>query len=353
MSGAVSNETALTRSAGWGRSLLKAAGAVASLALTLFGLLAVTFALSHLSPIDAAVAAVGDHANESAYAQARRDQGLDKPLIQQFGTYVVRVASGDLGVSRSTQQPVAEDLARVVPATAELATLATALGAALGIALGLAAAWRPGGITDNAIRLVTLTGYSVPIFWLGLMALLIFYATLHWTAGPGRLDDLFQYTITPVSGFALIDTLVSGEEGAFANAVSHLILPVAVLAYFTMAGICRQTRAAALAEFDKEYVLTAEAKGATRLRILLRHVFPAIGGTVLTVTALAYAKVLEGSVLTETVFAWPGIGRYLTTALFAADLPAVLGATLVVGAAFVVVNGITDALVRLLDPRLR
>jgi peptide/nickel transport system permease protein len=328
-------------------------GAVAALALTLFGLLAVTFVLSRLSPIDATLAIVGDHASDSAYQQARHAAGLDRPWVEQFGAYTIRVLHGDLGVSRSTQHPVAEDLARVVPATLELATLATLLGAVLGIGLGLIAAWKPGGITDAVIRVVTLTGYSVPIFWLGLMTLLVFYAVLHWAAGPGRLDDIFQYTVDPTSGFALIDTWRSGQEGAFANAVAHLILPVCVLAYFTMAGVCRQTRAAALAEFDKEYVVTAEAKGATRLRILLRHIAPAIRGLVLTVVALAYAKVLEGSVLTETVFAWPGIGRYLTTALFASDTQAVLGATLVVGAAFVVVNGITDALVRLLDPRPR
>jgi peptide/nickel transport system permease protein len=334
------------------RVLRRVAGAAATLALTIAALLVVTFALSSLSPIDPAIRLVGDHASAASYQQARRDLGLDRPWPVQFARYVSQVLRGNLGTSSSTGQPVRDDLAKVFPATLELATLAMLISAAVGLAFGLLGAWRPGGLTDGVIRILSLAGNSIPIFWLGLLALYLFYAHLHWTGGPGRLDDAFEYTIDRSTGLVLIDTWRSGVPGAFVNAITHLILPVLVLAANAIGNIARLTRAALLNESAREYVILARAKGAGEARVLFAHILPNASGAAVTVLALSYARLLEGAVLTETVFAWPGLGRYLTTALFAADVPAILGGTLVIGVCFVVLNRCADLLARAVDPRI-
>ncbi|VTN26377.1 putative ABC transport system permease component [Klebsiella pneumoniae] len=324
-----------------------------TLLLTLFGLLLVTFSLSALSPVDRVLQIVGDHASQSTYDQVRHQLGLDQPLPVQFWHYLVNLAHGDLGIASATGQPVLHDLLAVFPATLELATLALIVGAVLGIVAGvLCAPLRrfAGGSGGSHLYPV---GNSVPIFWLGLLMLALFYARLQWAPGPGRLDDIYQYTVEPRSGFALIDTWLSGDTAAFKNAIGHLALPVLVLAYYSLASITRLTRSACLSEMNKEYILLARAKGAGEMTILLRHVLPNIRGTLLTVTALAWTSMLEGAVLTETVFSWPGIGRYLTTALFAGDTTAIMGGTLLIGVSFVLINNLTDLLVRLTDPRVR
>ncbi|MCX0499436.1 ABC transporter permease [Erwinia billingiae] len=326
---------------------------LASLLVTLLGLLAFTFMLSHLSPVDPALQIAGDHASESTYAQVRHDLGLDKPLPVQFWHYLTHLARGDLGISSLTNQAVSSDLLRTFPATIELATCAMIFGAFFGIVLALLAAWKPGSLLDNLARMISLLGYSVPVFWLGLLGLLLFYAVLHWSAGPGRLDDIWIYTLEPKTGLVLVDSWLSGDPEMFHNAVAHLWLPVVVLGLLAMAGITRLLRAALLEESSKEYVTLARAKGASRGRILLLHVFPNVRGTLITVLALSYATLLEGSVLTETVFAWPGVGRYMTTALFASDTPAILGSTLLIGSCFIILNALADALTWLTDPRTR
>lgn len=319
-----------------------------TLLLTLFGLLLVTFSLSALSPVDRVLQIVGDHASQSTYDQVRHQLGLDQPLPVQFWHYLVNLAHGDLGIASATGQPVLHDLLAVFPAT-----LALIVGAVLGIVAGVLCARYAGSPWDLAVRTFTLLGNSVPIFWLGLLMLALFYARLQWAPGPGRLDDIYQYTVEPRSGFALIDTWLSGDTAAFKNAIGHLALPVLVLAYYSLASITRLTRSACLSEMNKEYILLARAKGAGEMTILLRHVLPNIRGTLLTVTALAWTSMLEGAVLTETVFSWPGIGRYLTTALFAGDTTAIMGGTLLIGVSFVLINNLTDLLVRLTDPRVR
>ncbi len=321
------------------------------LAVTLFGLVLVTFAMTRMAPIDPAIQLVGDHASQSSYQDARAALGLDLPLPAQFWRYLVTLAHGDLGLAQSTGQPVATDIARTFTATLELATAAIILGALVGLVLGILAAMRSGGVLDGIIRVISLLGYSVPIFWLGLLMLLLFYARLHWLPGTGRMDILYQYTMKQVTGFALIDSWLSGTPGAFKSAVTHLVLPTLVLAIYALAGICRLTRSAVLGELAQEYALTARAKGARPFRVVFVHVLPNIAGTLVTVVALAYASLLEGAVLTETVFAWPGIGRYLTVAMFAGDTAAILGATLVIGTAFILLNSLTDFAVGQLDPR--
>ena len=324
-----------------------------TLALTLLGLLLVTFALSALSPVDRVLQIVGDHASQSTYDQVRHQLGLDRSLPVQFWHYLVNLAHGDLGTASATGQPVLHDLLAAFPATLELATLALIIGAVFGVVAGVLCARYAGSPWDFAVRTLTLLGNSVPIFWLGLLMLALFYAKLQWSPGPGRLDDIYQFTIEPKTGFALIDTWLSGDKEAFRNAFSHLVLPVLMLAYYSLASITRLTRSACLSEMNKEYILLARAKGSGEMSILLRHVLPNIRGTLLTVIALAYTSMLEGAVLTETVFSWPGIGRYLTTALFTGDTAAIMGGTLLIGVCFVLINNLTDVLVRLTDPRVR
>ena len=327
--------------------------AIATLVLTLAGLLLVTFSFSALSPVDPALQLVGDHASKSTYEKARHELGLDQPWPVQFERYVVRLAHGDLGMSRSTGQPVSDDLKRVFPATFELATLSMIVAALVGVGLGVLAAWRPSGALDSVIRILSLVGNSVPVFWLGLLALMLFYARLQWVGGPGRLDDAYEYTIDMPTGLVLVDAWRSGVQGALGSAIAHLVLPVLVLASNAVGQVTRLTRAAMIGEAGKEYVTLARAKGAGEARILVSHILPNITGVLVIVLALTYASLLEGAVLTETVFAWPGLGRYLTTALFAGDTPAILGGTLLIGCCFVFINRLADLLARTLDPRIR
>jgi peptide/nickel transport system permease protein len=323
----------------------------ATLVATLAVLLCATFALSSLSPVDPALKLVGEHASAASYEEARHRMGLDLPWPRRFARYAVGALHGDLGVSQSTGAPVAEDLRRVFPATLELASLAMLASALLGLSLAIVSAAHPGGRIDGMLRVLSIAGNSLPIFWLGLLALYLFYARLQWVGGPGRLDDAYEYTIDMPTGLVLWDAWRSGVQGAFASAVSHLVLPVFLLVAYSVGNIARLTRAALLAEAGKEYVLLARATGAGAWRVLFRHMLPVTASLVLTILALTYTNLLQGAVLVETVFARPGIGRYLTTALFAADTPAILGSTLVIGFCFVLINGVTDLLARLIDPR--
>ncbi len=325
----------------------------ATFALMLVALMLVTFLIGKAAPIDPVLKVVGDRATPEAYEQARKELGLDKPLAQQFVRYVVQAARGDLGLSTSTGRPVVEDLAQYFPATIELATCGILLGVLFGVPLGILAAHQHNRWIDQLLRMVCLFGYSVPVFWLGLVGMLVFYAKLGWVAGPGRLDDVYQYTLTSWSNFVLIDAWRAGNMEALRNAVSHLVLPSVLLGYFSLAYISRMTRAFFLEELGKEYVLAARVKGASEFHLLTRHVLPNVAAPLFTVISLSYAVLLEGAVLTETVFSWPGLGLYITSALFSADTAAVLGGTLLIGVCFVVLNSLTDLIGYLADPRAR
>ena len=323
------------------------------LALTFLGLLAVTFFIGRVIPVDPALAVAGDRAPEHVLQRVRDELGLNLPLYRQFGRYVAKAVQGDFGRSVLTSNPVLDDIRKTFPATLELATLGIAIGAGLGIPLGVWAAVRRGRWVDQAVRVIGLVGYSVPIFWLGLMALLLFYARLGWVGGPGRIDVAYEFSTTTVTGLLLLDTELAGQWDAFANAWSHLILPGALLGYFSLAYISRMTRSFMLQELAQEYVVTARAKGLSEARIIWRHALRNAMVPLVTVVALSYAGLLEGSVLTETVFAWPGLGLYITNSLQNADMNAVLGGTIVVGTVFIALNGLSDVLYRLLDPRTR
>lgn len=324
-----------------------------SLVLMLLVLLLVTFLIGKAAPIDPVLQVVGDRASPEAYQQARRELGLDQPVYRQFIRYATAAAQGDLGQSTSTGRSVVEDLRQFFPATLELATLGIVLGVVFGVPLGMLAAYQHNRWIDQVLRLVGLLGYSVPVFWLGLVGLLVFYAKLGWVGGPGRLDDVYQYTVESWSHLVLVDTLRAGNMEALRNGVSHLVLPAALLGYFSLAYISRMTRAFFLEELGKEYVLTARVKGASELQVLVGHVLPNVAAPLVTVIALSYAVLLEGAVLTETVFSWPGLGLYITNALFSADVAAVLGGTLLIGLCFVVLNTATDVFGYFIDPRAR
>ena len=334
-------------------SASRLAGITASLLITLFGLVLVTFLIGRVMPIDPVIAIVGDHAPEDVVIRVRAEMGLDRSLVVQFAIYVIRLLHGDLGRSVMTSHLVTEDIARYFPATIELATAAIVVATVIGVPLGVLAAVRQGSKFDQAIRVVCLTGHSIPVFLLGLLSLLVFYAKLGWAPGTGRADVAFEGMVPVITGFLTIDSLAAGDWDSFYDALAHLAQPVGVLAFFSMAYITRMTRAFMLDALSAEYIITARAKGLSSLRVIWRHAFGNIAVRLVTVLALTYAGLLEGAVVTETVFSWPGLGQYLTVSLLNADMNAVLGATLVVGLAYMLLNTLADAAYRLLDPRVQ
>ena len=324
-----------------------------SVLVTLAGLVLITFLIGRVVPIDPVLAVVGDRAPQAVVEQARHELGLDRPLPVQFLRYAGSLLRGDLGRSVMTSHRVTTDIATFFPATIELATVAIVLATALGIPLGVLAAVRRGSWADQAIRVGTLCGWSVPVFVLALLSLLVFYATLGWAPGPGRQDVAYQDMVPPVTGLLTVDAALAGDWDSFRDAVAHLVLPSLVLAVTNLATIARMTRAFMLDALSAEYIITARAKGLSAARVIWRHAFANIGVRLVTVLALTYAGLLEGAVLTETVFSWPGIGQYLTGSLLNADMNAVLGATLVIGVTYVGLNMLADLTYRVLDPRTR
>jgi peptide/nickel transport system permease protein len=333
--------------------LNQAIGIIAMVATTFLGLLLVTFLIGRVVPIDPVLAVVGDKASAEVYQRARLELGLHLPLWQQFLVYVKAILSGDFGVSVLTARPVIEDIARVFPATVELAVIATLIGVFSGIPLGIFSAVRQGSLLDHLARIIGLIGYSLPIFWLGLMGLMVFYAHLNLLPGPGRVDVFYENMVDPVTGFLLIDCILAGQWGIFRNALSHVILPAALLGYYSMAYLSRMTRSLMIEQLRQEYILTARVKGIAEWRVVWGHALGNCRIPLITVIALSFGSLLEGSVLTETVFSWPGLGQYLTNSLLNADMNAVLGGTLVVGAIFLGINLFSDFLYEFLDPRSR
>ena len=329
------------------------AAAAASIPITLFGLALITFLIGRVVPIDPVLAVVGDRAPQDVVERTRHEMGLDQPLPLQFVHYLGELAHGDLGRSVMTSHRVTTDIARFFPATLELSSVALLIAMLVGVPLGVYAAVRQGSWVDQVIRVVCLSGHSIPVFVLALLALLVFYATLGWAPGPGRQDVLFQDMVPQVTGILLIDATLARDWGALWDAAAHLALPALVLAAYNMAYIARMTRAFMLDSLRGEYIVTARAKGLSATTIIWRHGFGNILVRLVTVLALTYAGLLEGAVLTETIFSWPGLGQYLTGSLLNADMNAVLGATLVVGLSYVLLNLFADVMYRVLDPRVK
>jgi peptide/nickel transport system permease protein len=324
-----------------------------TLASTLFGLLALTFFIGRMMPIDPVLAIIGDGADQETYDMVFRELGLDQPIYVQFWIYVRDLLTGDFGVALLTGRPVIQDLMRVFPATIELATASILIGAGIGVPLGVLAAANRNKLFDHLVRLFTLVGYSTPVFWLAMVGLLIFYAGLGWVGGSGRFEVYYEGLLRPVTGFTLIDAAIAGEWEVFQSGLRHLILPAAVLGYHSMAYITRMTRSFMLEQLSQEFVTTARLKGLSRARVLWKHAFLNTRVQLVTIVALAYGGLLEGAVLVETVFAWPGFGQYLTNNLLIGDMNASMTCVLLVGVIFVVLNLISDILYRVFDPRTR
>jgi peptide/nickel transport system permease protein len=324
-----------------------------SIAVTLLGLLALTFFMGRMLPIDPVIAIVGEQADKATYDMVYHRLGLDRPLLEQFWLYMKDMATLNFGDAMFTGNKVAVDLGRVFPATIELASVAILIGVGIGVPLGILAAVYRGSAVDHIARFVGLLGYSSPTFWLGLMGLIVFYAGLGWVAGPGRIDVAFIDDIEPRTGLMLLDSAMEGNWEVFHNVFRHIILPGSILGYASLAYISRMTRSFMLEQLGQEYIIAARVKGLSLWRVVRRHALRNILVQLITVIALAYAFLLEGAVLTETVFAWPGFGRYLTSALLAGDMNATLACVLIIGVIFVSLNILADLLYRVLDPRTR
>ncbi|MBV9791245.1 MAG: ABC transporter permease [Chloroflexi bacterium] len=325
---------------------------LAGLLVVFVGVSVITFTLAQLVPVDPAAAALGQNARDDQIEAFRQQYGLDRSPLEQYVTYVNRLLHGDLGISIRTRRPVADDLRDFLPATIELSLAAMGVALVLGISLGILAAVQRNTLLDAVARIFALIGGSLPIFFLGLVMLAIFYSRLRWLPGPGRLDALFQPP-PRVTGLYTIDSLLAGDWALFRNSLSHLILPAVTLGYFSTAVLLRMTRSSMLEVLNQDYIRTARSKGLRERIVLLRHALKNSMIPVLTTIGITFGSLLSGAVLTETIFSWPGLGRYATASATSLDFPAVMGVTLIAAIVYPVVNTLVDIGYHLLDPRIR
>jgi dipeptide transport system permease protein len=319
---------------------------------TFIGVTFLSFMLIRLVPGDPIEVRAGEHGiPPERLAELRHEYGLDQPLWKQFLDYEKGVVTGGLGVSVVTRAPVWDEFTTLFPATLELALCAITLGLVLGIPFGLIAAVKRGSAFDYGLMGLSMTGASMPIFWWGLMAILIFSVALGWTPVSGRISDM--YYVEPWSGFMLIDTWFSDDKGAFASAVSHLILPAIVLGTRPMAVIARMTRSAMLDVLGEDYIRTARAKGLAVWRVVIVHALRNALIPVVTVIGLQVGTLLGGAILTETIFSWPGVGHWLIESIQRRDYPVLQGGTLLVATLVIVVNLGVDMTYGFLNPRIR
>ena len=320
--------------------------------LVLFGVLCIVFVIANVIPADPIGALLGGNAPPEVVDQYKHKLGLDKPLAQRFVDYIAGVLRWDLGVSLRTNNPVTEDIRKFFPATLELAIMATLISVSLGIWLGTASAVNRNKGVDHFARIFSILGVPMPVFWTGLLLLLIFYYKLGWLPGPGRLD-IFIFPPKTVTGLILIDSIIEGNWTAFWNGLQHLIMPAFVLGYGGTASIARITRASMLDCLRQDYVRTAKAKGLNKRLVIKRHALRNALIPTVTIIGLTFGSLLEGAVLTETVFSWPGLGRYITKGYLVLDYPAIMGGTLYIALIYSIANLIVDILYAFLDPRMR
>ena len=319
---------------------------------TFMGITLLVFSLIHLIPGDAVEAMSGERGMDPArYARLLNEFGLDRPLYVQYFDYLKHVFQGDLGNSITTHEPVLREFLTLFPATLELAFCAIMIALVIGLPAGMLAALKRNTFLDYSVMGISLTGYSMPIFWWALLLILLFSVTLGWTPVSGRIDILFD--LPPVTGFMLVDSLLSGEPGAFRSAVSHLILPSIALGTIPLAVIARMTRSSMLEVLREDYVRTARAKGLSRWRVIGIHAFRNALIPVITVIGLQVGTLLAGAILTETIFSWPGIGKWLVEAIHRRDYPVVQGGILLSATIIILVNLIVDVLYGVINPRIR
>jgi dipeptide transport system permease protein len=320
---------------------------------TFLGITFLSFFLIRLVPGDAIEVRVGERGiSPERLAILRQDMGLDRPMIVQFGDYVLDVLQGDLGKSIVTQKPVLSEFAALFPATVELSVAAILFAVLIGLPLGIIAAIKRGRWPDHVVMATSLGGYSMPIFWWGLLLILLFSVTLGWTPVSGRLSAM--YYVEPTTGFLLIDSLFfSDEKGAFASALRYMILPTIVLGTVPLAVIARMTRSSMLEVLSEDYIRTARAKGLSPLRVVSLHALRNALIPVVTVVGLQVGTLLGGAILTETIFSWPGIGKWLIESINRRDYPVLQGGVLLVACLVMAVNLTVDLLYGVLNPRIR
>ena len=320
----------------------------------LVGITLVAFVVSHAVPADPVISNLGQRAQDdpSIVGRYRHQWGLDQPLPIQYGIYVRNLLHGDLGVSITSRQPVTTDLRQYFPATLELSTAATLFSLIIGIPLGVLAAVRRNRPADHISRVISLIGISTPVFWLGLLALILFYYHLGWFPGSGQIDVGIPTPHT-ITGMLVLDSLIEGNWQAFGNSLWHLVLPAVVLGSYTLGIVTRMTRGSMLEVLTQDYIRTARAKGLRAGTVVFRHGLRNAIMPTLTLVGLAYGSLLSGAVLTETIFSWPGIGRYATTTAGTLDFPAIMGVALLTAFLFVILNLIVDVLYGVLNPQIR
>jgi peptide/nickel transport system permease protein len=313
----------------------------------------VIFLIANTVPGDPILAQLGDVAasNKAFVAEWRAKWGLDLPLWERYLIFLRGILRGDLGISIASQRLVLEDIGQYAPATVELATVGFLISIAVGVPLGILAAIRRDSFVDHLARVVSLIGVSSPTFWLAFIMLALFYGGLQIAPGPGRLDPI-AFAPPSVTGLYLVDSLIAGDFETFRDAAAHLVLPSLVLAAATLGLVTRTTRASMLDNLHQDYVRVARAKGLREGRIVNGHVLPNALIPIVTLGGLAYANLLTGAVMTETVFSWPGLGRYTFRSAEALDFPAIMGITLVVALTYLVINLLIDLSYALLDPRV-
>lgn len=322
---------------------------------TFLGITILTFVFVHLIPGDPVLIFAGERGvSPERHAELMAQLGLNKPLYQQYFDYLIGIFKGDLGVSFKSHVPVWDEFVPRFKATFELGMSAMLFAVVFGVPIGVLAAVKRGSIFDYTAISLSLTGYSMPIFWWGMMLIMLVSVHFNLTPVSGRVSDmLFLDDSNPLTGFMLIDTLIWGEEGDFIDAVQHLILPSMVLGTIPLAVIVRMTRSSMLEVLSEDYIRTARAKGLSRWRIVLVHALRNAMIPVITIIGLQVGSMLAGAILTETVFSWPGIGRWLIESLQRRDYPVVQGGVLIVATLIILVNLVIDMLYGIINPRIR
>jgi peptide/nickel transport system permease protein len=317
----------------------------------LIGVSIIVFLIMRVFSPDPAPIVLGQHATQEAAEAWRQVNGLNDPIYLQYFHYLQGALTGDLGTSYYTKTPVVKEIFTRFPATIELAVVAIIIASLFGILIGVISAVKKNSIFDNAGMLLALIGVSMPIFWLGILLIILFSGTLHWLPSNGRINPLLQPG--HVTGFYLIDSLVTGNMSAFMDGLRHLILPASALAMYSMAIITRMTRSSMLDTLQQDYIRTARAKGISESRVIYKHALRNGLIPIITVIGLQLGSLLGGAVLTETVFSWPGIGAYTVACILKSDFPVVQGVVLLVAAIFVLVNLLVDVIYAFIDPRIK
>jgi dipeptide transport system permease protein len=328
------------------------ASRLAVLVPTFLGVTFVAFMLIRLVPGDPILMMVGERGmSEARHAELMTQFGFDRPVVVQYLSFLGSLLQGDLGSSIVTRQPVLNEFFTLFPATVELSVAGMLLALAIGLPAGIIAAVKRGSIFDHTVMGISLTGFSMPIFWWGLLLIILFSGILQWTPVSGRIS--LTYFVEAKTGFMLIDSLLSDEKGAFRSALSHLVLPAIVLGTIPLAVIARQTRSAMLEVLGEDYVRTARAKGLPPLRVIGLHALRNALIPVVTVIGLLVGTLFGGAILTETIFAWPGVGKWLVDSISRRDYPSVQGGVILIASIVMLVNLGVDLLYGLINPRIR